>query len=245
MLKNWARISFLIFGGVLAAFSVVAMLGTAMAIFVVPQMMPREQAPPPGVLTGVLAIMIFFWLALAGLSAWWLYYFTRARVKEGFFTEAQLATPRRGPLSITIIAWLLAVGGCLGSLALAFMPSYPVFLFGFAFHGWMARLTLILLSLATLVAGVGMLRWHPRAHTLALAIYAFTLLSTLGSLILPGSTARMQAAMQEISYSQPAPFPVSSSLLCFSLLLALVAVGVPLWFLVTRRRAFLDACHAA
>src|SRR5262245_25081289 len=41
-LKNWARICFLVFAGLLCAFSIMAMIGTLMAAFIAPGMMPPE-----------------------------------------------------------------------------------------------------------------------------------------------------------------------------------------------------------
>jgi hypothetical protein len=242
-LKNWARVSFLVFAGVLGGSSIMSVIGMSISFYLLPQIAPRDQGPPQGIFIGVLLVFSFIALGLLGLSVWWLYYFTRRHIKEQFLTETELATPRRGPLSVTIIAWFLVIGGCLGCLT--FVASYPVFLFGFAFNGWTAKLVLTLISASSLAAGVGMLRWRAPAHTLALALYGFFLLSTLASLILPGSVARMQDAMREFAYPQADGFPTSSqTFVWLSMLFTVIAVLVPLWFLVTRRRAFLDACRA-
>src|SRR5262245_12730263 len=87
-LKNWARVSFLVFGGLLGGVSVMAMLGTLMAAVLMPQMMPPGQQVPPGFVTGILLGFSAFWLAMVGLSVWWLIYFTRLRVKEQFMSAA-------------------------------------------------------------------------------------------------------------------------------------------------------------
>ena len=243
-LKNWARISFLVFAGLLGAFSIMGMLGTFVASILAPQMiLPEQQQPPAGFFTAFIVVSTIIWLALAGPSAWWLYYFTRRSVKEQFLTGAQIDQARRGPLSVTIIAWLLTVGACLGSLVL-FMP-YPVFMFGMAFTGWTARLVIALFNVSGLLAGVGMLRWRAQAHTLALCIYGCGLLSTILTLILPGSTARLQATMQ-VNYPQNMAVPVfTSSFVWMLMLFSVIAVGVPLWFLITRRQAFLQACSVS
>jgi hypothetical protein len=243
-LRNWARISFVVFAGVLAGSSIMSIFGMSVSFFLMPQIGPPPgQGPPPqAIIIGVFLVFALIALALLGLSVWWLYYFTRRSVKEQFLTEVELETPRRGPLSVTIIAWFLVIGGCLGCLAL--VVSYPIFLFGFVFKGWTAKLVLVLLSIASLTAGVGMLRWRPQAHTLALALYGFFLLSALGSL-LPGSMARMQDAVREMAYPAPNDLPAfNQTPLWMGMLLGIIAVCVPLWFLVTRRRAFLDACRA-
>ena len=240
-LKNWARISFLVFSGLLGFFAVMGLMGTFMGAFLIPQSLPPEQAPPLGFLSVFLIVASVFWLLLLGLSVWWLYYFTRRRVKEQFLTETEIDTPRRGPLSVTIVAWLLTVGGILGTLLL-FSP-YPVFLFGMALSGWTARLMMLLTGAASLAAGIGMLRWRPQAHTLAIVIYGFFLLSAVCTVLLPGSFERMQTAMEQMGYPQNAGvLAFNNTFVWIGLVVALPAVGIPLWFLVTRRRAFLEAC---
>lgn len=241
-LRNWARVSFLVFAGVLGGCCVMSVIGMSVSFFLMPQIGLPGQSPPQGVIVGIFLVFSLIALAVLGLAVWWLYYFTRRSVKEQFLNAVELATPRRGPLSVTIIAWLLVIGGCFGSLTL--LVSYPVFLFGFAFKGWAAKLVLLLISATSLVAGIGMLRWRAQAHTLALALYGFFLLSTLGSLILPGSMARMQDAMREMAYPGPNDLPAfNEPFMWLGMLFTVIAVCVPLWFLVTRRRAFFDACR--
>jgi hypothetical protein len=241
--RNWGRISFLVFAGLLGGLSLAAMIGELVAMFVAPMMLPPQQNVPRGFLTVVFGIAAIFFLALVGLSVWWLIYFTRRSVKAHFLSEAEIATPRRGPLSVTIIAWLLVVSGVLVSLNL--FISYPVVMFGFVFRGWSAHLLLLLFGAISFVAGLGMLRWRPAAHSLALAFYGLSLLSIGSSLILPSSFAQMLSVMRETvaqSTIPGTPFP-GDRFLWFSLLLGLAGVCVPLWFLITRRKAFLDACR--
>ncbi|HEY1308451.1 MAG TPA: hypothetical protein VGF24_33105 [Vicinamibacterales bacterium] len=243
MLKNWARISFLVFACLLALFSVTGMIGTTIGTLLAPQMATPGQAPPQGILTGVLVMFAVIWLLLLGLSIWWLYYLTRRSVNELFQTGAEIDTPRRGPLSVTIIAWLLTIGGLFAGVTV--FASYPVFMFGMLFTGWTARLVLIPFGVVNLVAGIGMLRWRLQAHTLAVALYGFYLLSTITSVILPGSIERMQVAMQQMGYPE-APVPaLSTSFIGIGMVISVLAVCVPLFFLITRRRAFLEACTVA
>jgi len=241
-LKNWARICFLIFGGLLCAFSIMAVIGSVMAAFIAPGIMPPEQRPPEGFFTVFLVGFSIFWLLLCGLSVWWLIYFTRPRAKEQFMNPAEAAAPRRGPLSVTIIAWLLAVGGCFGGLAL--FVSYPVMFFGMVFTGWTARAIILLWSAASIAAGIGMLRWRAPAHTLALTVYGFGLLTLIANVILPGAVERMRTLMLQMNPQLEATSPlVSAAFVRFSGVFGILAVAVPVWFLITRRQAFLDACH--
>lgn len=118
-LKNWARISFLVFAGLLSAVSVMGMIGTLLAILVTPQTTPPGPEPlPPGFFVVFFGIFFVFLLGLVGLSLWWLIFFTRRRVKEQFLSEGEIAKSLRGPMSVTIIAWLLVLGGCFAGLSL-------------------------------------------------------------------------------------------------------------------------------
>jgi carbon starvation protein CstA len=95
------------------------------------------------------------------------------------------------------------------------------------------------------VFGIVMLRWRAPAHTLALVFYGFSLLSTIFTLILPGSVGRMLELMLQMSSQQNLPQPLfSTSWVWISMLFGILAMSVPVWFLITRRRAFLDACEA-
>lgn len=133
-LKNWARICFIVFGGLLCFVSVMGAIGFFVAMLVMPQTIPPEQNVSPGLIKGVLAVVLIFELMLAALGVWWLVFFNRRNVKAQFLEKAEAATPRRGPLSITIIAWLLVVGGL--SLPFQLLFSYPTIMFGFVLRGW-------------------------------------------------------------------------------------------------------------
>jgi hypothetical protein len=240
-LRNWARISFAIFGGVLCPLSVLSVLGTLMAMFVLPRIVPPDPNIPPGLLTVLFGFYLVFELLVGALAAWWVVYFTRRKVKEQFMTPAEAGLPRRGPLSITIIAWLLAVSGGLSILYLPF--SIPIVLFGIVFHGWMARILLLAFAGVGVLAGAGMLRWRPQAHSLAVGFYVFALINLLSYFVIPGAIARMSEGMMELmpQFQTPPVLP-NDMLYRFGLLVGLLGTGVALWFLVTRRKAFLEAC---
>ncbi|MCI0628028.1 MAG: hypothetical protein L0387_41310 [Acidobacteria bacterium] len=240
-LKDWARVCFLVYAGLLTVFSIFGAL--FMLLFLVVGLpMPPQQHLPPGFMTGILSAMIFFELMLVTLGVWWLFYFNRRDVKTQFMGEAAAALPSRRPLSIIIIAWMLIVGGLFSPFYLLF--SYPAVFFGFALRGWAARLTYFLMVLAGLLIGIGLLRWKPAAHTLAVVYYGFSLLNLAGSILLPGAYPRIQALMQEmLPAGSRSGSELTEQFFWFGILLGLLGTAVPLWFLITRRQAFLDACQ--
>jgi hypothetical protein len=108
-LRNWARICFAIFGGILAVFSLFGALGIVMAAV---SMSQTESVPnvSPAIIIGVFAVFAVIALLNAALGIWWMIYFNRSRVKAQFMGEAAAAAPRVFPLSMTIIAWFLILG---------------------------------------------------------------------------------------------------------------------------------------
>ena len=239
-LKNWARVSFLVFAGLLCLVSAFGAL--FMLLFLVVGLpMPPQQNVPPGFMAGFFGTMIVFALLHLALSIWWLFYFNRRDVKAQFMGEIAAAVPSRRPLSITIIAWLLIVGGIAAAPVYLFASS-PLFVFGFVIRGWLGRVIYFLLVLAGLLAGVGLLRMKAAAHSLAVGYFGFTLLNLATNILLPGSFARMLAVMKETVRPTPETQAfLSEQFFWFIMFFGLLSTGIPLWFLITRRQAFLDA----
>ncbi len=243
-LKNWARICFLEYAGLLCVFSAVGALVLLVAMLVIPQIAPPQPNVPPGLMTAVFSMMIVFALLLVALGIWWLVYFNRRDVKAQFMGEAAALLPRRRPFSITIIAWLLIVGGIAAAPVYLFASS-PLFVFGFVIRGWLAGAIYSLLVVAGLLAGVGLLRMKAAAHSLAVGYYGFQLLNLATNILIPGSFARMLAVMKETVPPSPRAQVFLSEQFFWSIMFcSLLAVGLPFWFLITRRQAFLDAVKA-
>ena len=141
-LRNWARISFLVFAGLLAFFSGSSILGGIMGMVAMQQIAPPNPNVPAGFMSVIFTILIIMALLLGALATCWLIYFSRRTVKAQFVGEAAAALPRRGPLSITIIAWMLVVSSFFvlpGSLS-----RYPALLLGLVVGGWFGRVVYLL-----------------------------------------------------------------------------------------------------
>src|SRR5688572_10748296 len=245
-LKNWARISFLVFAGLLCFFGVFGVLSSVLVMLLAPQFAQATPQVPAGFFRVMFGIFLVLYLAVSGLGVAWLAYFTRPPVKAQFFGGVHVAVPRRGPLSVRIIAWILAVSGGLSLLYLPF--GVPATLFGMVFRGWAARGAFLLLGLTGLLAGIGMLRLRPRAHSLAIGFYIFGIVNTLTLLFLPGSLGRMNEILLEMVPQSPGNQALFTDMfarlgMIGGLIGGAIGSAVPLWFLVTRRRAFLDACE--
>jgi hypothetical protein len=235
-LRNWARICFAVYGGILAAFSLSGVFGIAMAA-----MMPQPTLPPnvsPALMTAMFAIFAVVAVLFAALGIWWVIYFTRPRIKAQFMSEAEAAAPRLFPVSITIIAWFLIIGGV--SLVFLSLFQLPVVVLGFVFRGFGGRIIGLLFAGVSLFGGIGMLKKQIAANSVAIGYFIFTLLNTFAFWIVPGALARMQDAMQEMMPGQAPQMDLTSAPFKLMMLLPTMVIVIALWFLITRRQAFLQ-----
>ena len=233
-LRNWARICFAIFGGILAGFSLFGAFGMLMAGFVAPQPLPPEVSP--ALMTGILAIFAAIALLCAALGIWWVIFFNRQRVKTQFMSEVAAAAPRLFPVSITVIAWFLIVGGVSSLVMVA--AGWPIVLFGFVFRGLGSRIVLLLFVAVNSIGGIGLLKKRVEALGVAIGYFVFGLVNTVSFWVVPGSLARMQDAMRELSGGQAIPMDLSSTYLQLMMLLPTIAMVAALWLLIKARPAF-------
>jgi hypothetical protein len=259
-LKNWARISIIIFSVILILMG--ALVGVIMLF------MPLPAAPAgaatQSTMTGIRLGMGGFWFGIAGIGVWWLILFTRPKAKVQFAAipspvaiagappmPAQLtgvgSTPvNTRPLSITIIAWLLLVGCAF--FPINFLIHAPAILFTKLVTGYGAGIYLLLYLLANLTIGIGLLRLNPTARIAAIAYYAFAILNIGTFYFAPGGHDRMRAL---ISASQ-AMFPWTKQIqeagpqmdlvpfMRFGMVIGILGALIPLYFLITRKGVFLS-----
>jgi hypothetical protein len=262
-LKNWARISIIVFSVLLILMGGFSGLMT----LVVPIPTTPENALDPSVVTGIRLGMGGFMLALAGVGVWWLVFFNRAKVKEQFGqfpqTLASLSQPQTGypgqgasvgaadsgasgrPLSITIIAWFLLIG-CL-FIPLSLVLRSPAILFTKLLTGWPAVLFFLSYAAVQACIGVGLLRLKPVARTAAIIYFIFGVLNGAVFYLAPGGHARMLALMESqqsmfpwmrLIQDQPAFHFDPTPFIAMGAVSGLIGITVPLYFLITRKVAF-------
>jgi hypothetical protein len=222
-LRNWGRVSILVFAGLLALTGVAA----APAILLIPA--PPTATPNFGT---VRVGMAAFYAALGLLGAFWLYYFSRRATRDAFGGTAVVESGGR-PLSISIIGWWLLVTGVLSALASPL--RLPVSVFIWIVTGWTAAAWYIAFGALYAYIGYGLLRLNATARVVAIGVLCFGAANGLIFFFFPGSDARVVAFMSRFRFgAQPPPthFPG------FMIVPMLLGIGVPLWFLITRRQAF-------
>lgn len=229
-MRLWALASTLVFAGFLVACG--ACSGAAALLLFIPATGRAADAGNrlQAAVTG---------LGLAGLGIWWLIYCSRRRVRAQFVARGGWA---RRPFSMSLAGWLALFGGCLGLflglLSSPWIPFWP------ASSGTSRAIDLVG-GLVALVAGVGLLRLHAWARTLALAFFALVIANSVAFWTLPGA---MQADLAATAAGL-VPAPVWLSLNLSFLLLGSVASAasglVVLYYLWTRRAAFYPPAPAA
>ena len=263
-LKQWARISLLVFAGFLACITVPAVAMMA----VIPLPASHDPNLPSNFMTVMRIGMALFYGMFAALGAFWLYFFNKRSVKAQFQTmlpvpetaagdsflataaPAPIAIERARPLSITIIGWYLLISCALAPLGLLMTRSlfqgvqFPFYFLGFFLFGRSAYLAFILWMGAQILSGVGLLKLKRWGLLLAIALQCLGLLNGALLLAIPGHRARFQQLMEAMTASmnarmpQPAPFVFPT---WFGLGIGFLFVLAILWFLITRRAAFSSA----
>ena len=230
--RGWARISILVF----AAFLVFMGASALLAILVMP--FPS----PPGVSVSARAMQNVRWGiaasygALALIGAWWLVLFNTRATKQ-YFAEREPARESGRPLSIVIIGWYLLV--CAAGTALPAVLRVPTMLFGLIVTGWSAVALCTALVAIDIYLGAGLLRLQERARLWSIVYFCAVAANSVVSLARPGIMQQMQQAAPAF-FPTAAAMPQMGNMWVFGLISA-AAFAVPIWFLVRRRAAFLQA----
>jgi len=262
-LKNWARISVIVFSVLLILMSAFSGLG----LLVLPVISVPKGMPDPGVMLAVRVLMGVFWAVLLGIGIWWLVFFNRAKVKQQFApllasmpappvqapylnqagSGSTVTVPQASgcPVSLTVIAWILIVSCAFVPLNLV-MRTPAVFLTKLVV-GWPAAIYYVVVAALLLYIGIGLLRLKPAARLVGIGYFAFTFVNSAIFFLAPGSGARMQSLIewQEKMFPWGQLWQSQAALIsdlrpmfvvdgCFGLALA----DVPVYFLFTRKQAF-------
>jgi len=197
--------------------------------------------------------MAAFYLLLAALGAWWLYYFNRGTIRQEFGARPTAPPTLVGltlvpppalsarPVSISVIAVFMLFGA--SSLPLTLLLRTPVLAAGFIFYGWKAFLVSATLCAVLAAAGVGLFKLKLWGRTIAIGVVLYSLLNATLFVILPGRQALWDQVMQASFARFPLPLniPAPHYPLWLAMLPAIPVAFVELYFLITRKPAFLAA----
>jgi hypothetical protein len=270
---NWARITMLVWGGIMAVLSAISIPVILLVFNSLPSTLPNgaEAGPFMGFLK---VFMIFFYGIPLGIGIWWLVLFTRPRVAAAFTSPTSLAAhpqpmdatgfPLPGPevrpsfsskaacpLPLMILASFLIFSAACTVLAVLFpmTGSMPFFLFGHFFSGITAKLLLGLLGAIAGIAGVGILKLKPLGFHTALVLQSVLFLNGILSAMNPRFLAAVQEAMQRADAENPA-FPGGNPFLTGPFFHTILVFGLCfsaaiIALLLFYRSRFLEAASAA
>jgi len=257
-LKEWARICMLVFSGLLIGFSVL----TLPVVIVMP--LPATPAPTPN-------FNFYFKFSFAAvcsipiaIGVWWLVLFTRRGVALQFALPAQLGIangatlggpagvqsrqlqpsgPRR-PVSITVIAWFMAISGFF--LLPSILMRSPAAFLTLVLHGAIASVYSLALAGAYSATGLGLLRNKHWSISLAIGLHIYTLLNSLVFFTLPGAKVRWAELFAAMPFHLPPEMvDLEVRFMPFSMGIGILIALVILYFLLAGRKAFLEAARAS
>jgi len=229
--RNWARISILIWGGIMAFFSAITMVVTLLIMNNLPPTLPHA-AEASLVMAAVKWVMVLFNAIPLGVGIWWLILFTRRAVVDEFNPLLARLHPGKTldasgfpqepppppsyvpggpacPLPLLIIAGLDIFSG-VSMLMLLFIPNsiisaMPVFLFGHAFRGGVTLLLFFaLLGVVYAVCGIGIIKLEPWALDPLICCKALFFLSGIVTLLNPHFVPTMRDAIAQMLPANPA-----------------------------------------
>jgi hypothetical protein len=223
-LRNWARISVIIF----SVFLALGCLFGAPTMFFIP-------APPnaPPNFSSIMKVVAAFYALLGLLGVFWIYYFSRAKTRTVFVGTEQVESAR--PLSVSVIGWFL-LASAMASVPFAFL-HIPFIFAGVTFTGWWSTIVMLVLGGLYCYIGYGLLKLVERARLMAIGLFVLLALNSLTSIFVPGLIDRameLASAMPWMPRAQQ-PVPTMPPLI---FVMGIPLLAVPIWFLVTRKKAF-------
>jgi hypothetical protein len=213
-LKNWARISALVWSGITAA---ICGFGLAFLTFI-PLPTPASSPTPVSIMTLVRVTTGLFYAVPLGIAIWWLILFNRKAISaqfvasgvdipldaSGFPTQTTSDARPALPLPITVVAVFLLLS--LFSVFLLPFVHMPMVLFAHAFRGPAGTAVWMTTCLLSTTAGIGLLRRKPWSYPLTLGLQLLWFLSGLVTLASPKYADLMHEAISSVAFST-APYP--------------------------------------
>ena len=249
LLRNWARISILIWGGFSVFFGV---FGIAIALATTLFSPPEVADLPPGTIQGLRLLLLCIYGAPIIVGGWWLFLFSRENVRAQFAGPAGPLPPAKPgpPVPISVLAWLYITTAA-HVVILPFLPfSIPIILFGHLVSGKAGGFVYALLCLIFMVAGVGLLKLKLWSYPLTLGLQLAFLASGIVTFLSPNYPSQIAAVTQRVHdamhlpdypYFRPDyPHPVR-----WSIFLVLFVAAAVIAMLFCYRQRFMQAALSA
>ena len=272
--RNWARISILIWGGIMTFFSAITIAVTVLVLSNLLSTMPNAATAAP-VMAVIKWVAALFYAIPFGVGIWWLILFTRKAVVEEFNPLYARLHPGKTldpsgfpqeppphpsyvpggpvcPLPLLIIAGFDIFSGAsmltLLVIPYSFISSIPLFLFGHVFHGGLALVFLVLVGVVYAVCGVGIIKLKPWALDPLIWCQALFFLSGVMTFLNPQFMPAMREAIAKMIPTNPEIpvnlFPFSDTYFKSMLAFGFVFAAAMLAVLIVYRKRYLEAARA-
>jgi len=271
--RNWARITMLIWAGIMAVLSAVSIPFIWVVFNSLPATLPNGAEAAP--IVGFMKLFMFFFYGIPlAVGIWWLVLFTRPRVAAAFAApvasaaytpavdgsgfplveppvRASLAPKAVCPLPLMIFAGFL-IFSAVFMLLVGFFPmtgSVPFFFFGQFVSGFSAKVFLALLGVAFGISAIGIFKLKAWALHAILVLQCVLFINGILSVLNPRFLNAMQEAMQRANAENPA-FPGGNPFLTGSFFHSILIFGLCfsaaiIALLLFYRSRFLEAASAA
>jgi hypothetical protein len=232
--RGWARISIVVFAGLLA------FMGASGSLAILFITLPAQEGVSQRMMDALRWGVAGFYGVLAAIGVWWLVLFNLSSTKEYFAQDAPSEPPAR-PLSVSVIGWYLLISSFfLAAMAVARMPA---FVLGAVVTGWGGLAVYTLFAGAQIYLGTGLLHLQEQARLGTIGYFCITALNSM--LTVPGFAAKMQIVQRAMPKLFPSGVPEQYPQPAWVFVLMGAAfVAIPIWFLVRRRAAFVTVAAA-
>jgi hypothetical protein len=223
-LKNWARITTIVFAVITAAQSLLI----AVVALVIP--LPTVPDSPAHLDAFIRATMVGGCLFSLGIGLWWLIFFTRRSVREQFqpasasipvessasaalipavpipAVPVSASKPGRAPIVVVVVAIFLLAGAPF-IFIVPFIHS-PAFFLGKVFYGRTGALIYVPYFLIELILGIGLLRLKRWSLPATIAFYIFGIFNGATMFFGSGRQAYIAAMLRIMPMPAPMPAPM-------------------------------------
>lgn len=201
-LKSWARISALVWAGIIALFSALILL--FLPFIPLPETSAGQSVPA----AHLKALMYLAYGIPLIVGIWWLILFTRPGIRAQFSGEAlpnqMQAPPRpRCPLPVAVVGGFFVFSFLFTfAFPLLHMPL-PVILFGHRLNGTLGPGVFALTATLLLAGGLGLLKLKRWSYPLVLGVQFFWLASSTVTFLSASYERNMQQVLEEMHLPQP------------------------------------------
>jgi len=199
-MRNWARISIVILGGLKVAFWGLM----SVAMLALRNWMPRMSPASASVSSTFWLVFALIYASLAMIGLWWVVYFNLKSVRTAFKESRNENQAVRGTevghytfwhVVVVVLAWFLLIGG-LPMFAMAFVHA-PFWFLGITFRGTAAMGVELIYAALAFYCGIGLLRRWRMGFRTAVVLQVISFISACVALM-PSATRNLLAAGIEL-----------------------------------------------